>query len=301
MNAWHFATMTDPTQLLHTPLGLPGSGRVRYGAAMALWRGGQISEAVLEVYRVASAHDARDPVAMLSALDSQMPPSPLPEDPLITLYAQARDYLLPLDHPGAAEVRARLPVDPGPQRVVQARNHAVTERWLAPALQAVATTHPVLASAVANAAGKLDWVAYSAYPRDQIGEAFAENHAFASIKGENAPFIADDFDLGLFLIAPGILYRDHRHAAPELYAPMTGPHAWRFGPEKPLQVKPAHQPVWNDPLRPHLTKVGPVPFLGFYVWTRDVAPAASVLPARDWDDLDAIMITSNGQLLSRKW
>ncbi len=49
--------MTDPARFLDAPLGQPGSGRVRYGAAMALYAQGQISAEVLEVYRIASAHD----------------------------------------------------------------------------------------------------------------------------------------------------------------------------------------------------------------------------------------------------
>lgn len=52
----------DPAAFLAAPLGEPGSGRVRYGAAMALYARGQISAEVLEVYRVAAAHDGRDPV-----------------------------------------------------------------------------------------------------------------------------------------------------------------------------------------------------------------------------------------------
>ncbi|MFM7655441.1 MAG: hypothetical protein ACKO56_08635 [Paracoccaceae bacterium] len=52
--------MTNPIAFLHAPLGEPGSGRVRYGAAMALYARGEISAEVLEVYRVAAAHDSRD-------------------------------------------------------------------------------------------------------------------------------------------------------------------------------------------------------------------------------------------------
>ena len=83
-----------------------------------------------------------------------------------------------------------------------------------------------------------------------------------------------------------MLYRDHRHAAPELYVPLTGPHGWRFGPGAPLIVKPAHEPVWNDPCAPHLTKVGPVPFLCLYGWTRDAQSVAEVVPAADWAALE---------------
>ncbi|MDZ7908534.1 MAG: dimethylsulfonioproprionate lyase family protein [Gemmobacter sp.] len=118
--------------------------------------------------------------------------------------------------------------------------------------------------------------------------AFADGHAFASLLGEAAPIPAQDFDLGLFLIAPHVLYRDHAHAAPELYAPLTGPHGWRFGPGRPLVLKPAHQPVWNPPQRPHLTKVGALPFLCLFAWTREVNSPARVIPADDWPALEAL-------------
>ena len=45
----------------------------------------------------------------------------------------------------------------------------------------------------------------------EIGESFADGHAFASIAGRDALFAAEDFELGLFLIAPHVLYRDHCH------------------------------------------------------------------------------------------
>jgi hypothetical protein len=60
------ATADDPSRLIHEPLGLPGSGRVRYGAAMALYQAGLISPGELEVYREAAAFDARDPAVMLA-------------------------------------------------------------------------------------------------------------------------------------------------------------------------------------------------------------------------------------------
>lgn len=46
---------------------------MRYGAAMALYAQGQISAEVLEVYRVASAHDGRDPAAMLREMGLPVP------------------------------------------------------------------------------------------------------------------------------------------------------------------------------------------------------------------------------------
>jgi hypothetical protein len=286
MNAWRSAAMTDEHDLIDAPLGQAGSGRVRYGAAMALWREGRISPEVLEVYRVTAAHDGRDPLRVLA--ERGLPAPPVHKTPpILALYAAARDYLLALDHPGAAEVRAGLPADPGPERAVTPHPNGVVDRWLNPALQGLSGTHPVLARAIAKAAGALDWVTYDAYPLDLIGKDFAAGHAFASLIGGDAPFAAHDFDMGLFLIAPGTLYRDHAHASPELYAPLTGPHGWRFGVGRPLMAKPAHAPVWNPPHQPHLTKVGPVPFLALFVWTRDVDDPALVIPSDDWAKLEA--------------
>ena len=279
--------MTEAKALLHAPLGVPGSGRVRYGAAMALWRAGQISAEVLEVYRVDAAHDGRDPLTSLRARGLPLPDPPEQDSPVNTLYTAARHYLLTLHHPGTAEVRASLPPDPGPLRAKAPAGSAVVDRWLPPALDALRTDQPALAAAIAATAGQLEWITYDFYPRAKIGDGFATGHAYASIRGEDAPFAARDCDLGLFLIAPGTLYRDHRHAAPELYAPLTGPHGWRFGPDRPLIVKPAHQPVWNPAHQPHLTKVGRQPFLCLFVWTRDVNEIARVLPARDWAELEA--------------
>jgi Dimethlysulfonioproprionate lyase len=286
MSAWPIAAMTDLFLFLHSPLGEPGSGRVRYGAAMALYRDGQISADVLEVYRVASAHDGTDPLSILTERGWPIPQALVARSPVMALYAAARDYLLALSHPGAEEVRSGYPVDPGPERRMPLRPNATVDRWLGPALSALAGTHPGLAAAIDAARDHLEWVTYDAYPIDLIGEGFARGHAFASLIGTDSPFAAADFDSGLFLIAPGTLYRDHRHPAPELYAPLTGPHSWRFGPDRPLHVKPAHDPVWNPPNLPHLIKVGPVPFLSFYAWTKHVNELAEVIPAKDWAHLE---------------
>ncbi len=282
----------DPARLIHQPLGLAGSGRVRYAAAMALYRAGQLGAAELEVYREAAAFDDRDPARMLA--DRGLPPvPPAPADPgtlIRALFDLACDYVTSLDHPGQAEVRTGLARVSGPPRLPAPAPNPVIDRWLGPALGAVDRSCAPLAQAIAAAAPHLGWVTYDGYPHDQIGAGFATGHAFALILGDGAPFAATDFDMGLFLIAPHTLCRDHRHAAPELYAPLTGPHGWRFAPGRPLLLKPAHEPVWNPAFQPHLTRVGAVPFLCLFVWTRDVTELAQVVPADDWAELEALRL-----------
>lgn len=284
--------MTDPLHLILTPVGQPRSGRVRYGAAMALHRQGLLSDEALEVYRICSALDAQDPRPMLVERGIA-PPAPAPPSgatALAYLRDEAARYLAALPGDGPAEVRLGLlrakPADVPPA----AAAHPVVEQYLGEAIALVERTHPALALAIAAAAPHLPWTTYDRYPPELIGANFAKSHAFASLAGENAPFHVEKYDFGVFLIAPHVLYRDHRHLAPELYAPLTGPHGWRFSPSAPLVVKQAHEPVWNDANQPHLTKVGPNPFLCFFGWTADVNAPAEVISAPDWAVLEALRL-----------
>jgi hypothetical protein len=202
------------------------------------------------------------------------------------LVDQASAYLRSLSGPGIPDVLAGLDrwksgpitnVDPHPNAMVAA--HLTTALLNIPG-------RPGLASAIDAASPFLSWITYDLYDRTAIGEAFATGHAFAPVISEAGPVPAKDFELGLFLIAPHVFYRDHTHAAPELYAPLTGPHGWRYAPGDPLQWTPAHEPVWNEPFRPHAIKAGVVPFLCLYVWTASVNEAASVLAANDWAEIE---------------
>ena len=284
---------------LLVPFGQPGSGRIRYGAAMYFNRAGLLSDAALEVFRVVSPNDAEDPRRLLTerGLGWELPDEAdlralvAPDHAIRTLVDAAGTYLRTLPGPGIAAVLAGLARwRRGPVTVAGALANPVVDTNLPGALAALRLTHPALANAIASAWPHLAWVSYDAYPADLIGPDFPRAHAFASLIDADAAIPAVDFDIGLFLIAPHVLYRDHCHAAPELYAPLTGPHGWRFGPDRPLILKPAHQPVWNPSYLPHLTKVGAVPFLCFYAWTRDVTAPAQVVPASDWSDLEAMRL-----------
>jgi hypothetical protein len=143
-----------------------------------------------------------------------------------------------------------------------------------------------LRAAIGAARPHLGWKTYDSYPPELIGGRFPVAHAFATLIGNGGFLASDDFELGLFLIAPKTFYRDHRHKAPELYAPLTGPHEWRFGPDAPWEEKPAHEPVWNDPMRIHATLVRDIPFLALYAWTQDINEAAMLVPAADWQAIE---------------
>jgi hypothetical protein len=291
----------DDAQLawLATPPGLPGSGRQRYAAAMYFHEKGVMPDPVLEIYRICSPRDHEDPAALLAArgLEDPLRRALAPASAIRTLIAQCDRYLAGLDGPGVAEARSGLarwrdgPLTPG-----TASPNPVVAAHLAAALADMQDRHPTFASAIAAAAPHLAWITYGGYDPAQIGADFLTGHAYVQLVGTPAPVPATQFDLGLFLIAPHVLYRDHRHKAPELYVPLTGPHGWRFRPDAPLVIWPADVPVWNEPDAPHLTKVGPVPFLCLYCWTRDVDPLAVVVPASDWPALEALRLEAGDAL-----
>jgi hypothetical protein len=201
------------------------------------------------------------------------------EDALRTLANEIKTYVSGLTGPGTASVLEGINKwARGPIGQIKPRIHPVCAH--------LDSALPSLAKAIAKAHPFLRWVTYDLYSREDIGAGFADNHAFASIIGEGCPFDAVDFDLGLFIIAPRIFYRDHHHAAPELYAPLTGPHGWRFRPGDPLVWKNADEPVWNNPWEPHATMTGATPFLAIFCWTRDTSQPAKIIPSPDWPILE---------------
>ncbi len=198
------------------------------------------------------------------------------------LVEEVQSYLSQLKGPGIDEVCAGIARwKNGPIKTVASQEIEVCG-LLEQVLQLVrAGGFPGLANAIQSARPYLHWKVYDLYPRELIGAEFADGHSFASLIGESSLIEAQDFALGLFLIGPNILYRDHHHAAPELYAPLTGPHGWRFDPRDPFASKEAHEPVWNEPWQSHATMTGPTPFLCIYCWTRDVNKPAKVIISQD--------------------
>jgi hypothetical protein len=203
-----------------------------------------------------------------------------------SLIAEIDRYLGRFDGPGIKDVRdgiarfangaANNTKDPAPP----ACGH------LDEALLAITGADP-LCMAIEDISPQLHWITYDEYPREMIGSRFPRAHAFVGLIGDEGFIQAEDFQLGLFLIAPKTLYRDHFHPAPELYVPLTGPHEWRFGVGESWTEYEAHEPIWNVPMRVHATLVREVPFLALFAWTKDVTAASVVVPAPDWLEIEA--------------
>ena len=52
-------------ELLATPIGIPGSGYTRYGAAMWLFQNGLLTADELETYRICCKHDNENPLSLI--------------------------------------------------------------------------------------------------------------------------------------------------------------------------------------------------------------------------------------------
>lgn len=126
-----------------------------------------------------------------------------------------------------------------------------------------------------------------------IGESYLNGNMHCLLIGPNGTaFRSDTFLFGFFLLAPQLFYRDHNHLAPELYVTLTGPTSWRFGPAEPWTSKPAGSVVWNPSMRPHAMRTHDTPFFAMFSWTDHVDQNCILVPADDWDEIDASLATA---------
>jgi hypothetical protein len=185
------------------------------------------------------------------------------------LAAAARAALARLDGEGVAETMARLdaqqltsatfaPPAPASARALE---------WLGAALGAARACDPALTEALAAAAPLMRWDE-PAYPAEAVGADFAARVAWADWLGPAGFFPGDDAASGFLLMAPGTVYPDHWHPAPELYLPLTGPSLWGVD-GGPLAERPAGARIWHAPRRTHATTTLGAPLLALYAWPRD--------------------------------
>lgn len=195
------------------PPGLPGSGRLRYGAAMTLHAAGLIGFETLEVYRILAMTDAEDPARLL-ALRRLRPPPAAAFDPVAALVdlAEAVEARLARHPAGAvtglrrALAAARLSAPPRPRPTALTQGPA---GHLAAALSSA--DDALLAAALARAAPALGWVEESG------------GRAAAPLLGPAAPLASDLAEIAVILLAPGA---GRTGGAPTLWLPMSkGPGA----------------------------------------------------------------------------
>ena len=152
-------------------------------------------------------------------------------------------------------------------------------------------SHPFadLKAALSGAKNHLHWKIDDGgfYARNaDVGDGYRKGNMHALLVGpSDCPYQRDDFLLGFFLLVPRTLYRDHRHRAPEIYVPLTGPSGWRFD----LGNWQDHGPgdvVFNAPNVVHATQVYETPLLALFAWQKDIDFPCEVVPADDWPSIE---------------
>ena len=119
-----------------------------------------------------------------------------------------------------------------------------------------------------------------------VGDGYRHGNLHSLLIGPgDCPFTANDFLLGFFFLSPKTLYRDHRHLAPEIYIPLTGPSGWRFD-QGAWEDRPAGSAIYNPPNIVHATRVYETPFLALFGWAQDIGSACEVVFAGDWENIE---------------
>lgn len=130
-----------------------------------------------------------------------------------------------------------------------------------------------VAAALAASEDSLAWWQNANYARDTAPGGAMADYASCEIIGPRGFFKGDDFLLGLMIIGPERIYRDHLHAAPELYWLLSGPTDWSHA-YGPYQAHEAGDTLWHPPNLVHATRTLHAPLLAVWAWTRDVAEPA---------------------------
>lgn len=121
------------------------------------------------------------------------------------------------------------------------------------------------------------------YPSgSDLGEGYVRCNLHTLLIGPGAcGFHHDDFTLGLFMLGPRTLYRDHQHKAPETYINLSPRSGWRLAGGD-WEDQPAGSIIFNPPHQVHATRVYADPFLSVFSWLEDISSQCAVVPRDDW-------------------
>lgn len=144
--------------------------------------------------------------------------------------------------------------------------------WIA-GLQGTAATQAVLAE-VQRLAGGLAW--RQTYGAADFGADFLRGYGWSEFIGLRGPVPSERIACGVLLLAPGITYPAHAHAAEEVYLPIAGVAAWQKGDAAFADVpvgQAIHHPAWM----PHAMQTKDQALAALYLWRGGDLAAKSVI------------------------
>ena len=120
-----------------------------------------------------------------------------------------------------------------------------------------------LVAALARTAPSLAW--RQTYGEKDIDRAFLDNYGWSEILGGSGPFASERIACGFLILGPFTHYPSHRHAAEEIYLPLSGTAAWRQGDAVWRERSPGI-PIHHSSEEPHAMRSGTNPLLALYLW-----------------------------------
>ena len=121
---------------------------------------------------------------------------------------------------------------------------------------------------------------------DDLGDGYKKCNLHTLLIGPDAcGHQHPDFLLGIFMLGPRTLYRDHNHDAPELYLNLSEKSGWRFG-TLDWEDYPAGSLIWNAAGDSHATRVYDKAFLSVFVWLENVNSSCNIIHCDDWAQIE---------------
>lgn len=172
--------------------------------------------------------------------------------------------------PEAAAFLAYWP-EAGARRAVVAAGLPVCE-WI-PQLQPADALADVVV-ALQRVAVELSW--RQTYGASDFGVDFLRGYGWSEFIGLRGPVPSETIACGVLLLAPGVSYPSHAHAAEEVYLPISGVAEWQKGVGDFAAVpvgQAIHHPSWT----PHAMRTGDQPLAALYLWRGGDLAAKSVI------------------------
>ena len=159
-------------------------------------------------------------------------------------------------------------------------------------------TEPSILSIVRNikaCLGDLTWKEdrsefYSA--GSDVGKRYIESNLHTQLIGPSGSVAkSTEFMLGVFILGPWTLYKDHSHIAPELYLNLSNKSDWRFD-FGTWQRFGAGSLIWNPSNQVHATLVSERPFLSIFAWLGHVNCLCEVHHSKDQKQIERQLFQS---------
>jgi len=149
-------------------------------------------------------------------------------------------------------------------------------RFLPTIAAAAPQVAPSLVGAVLSSAATLAW--HQTYTAREMGADFLDNYAWTEVLGLRGPMHSERLACGFLLLGPRTHYPSHRHAAEELYVPLSGRAEW----QQADAVWRRHEPgtvIQHRSEELHAMRTLDEPLLAIYLWRgADLAQKARLAP-----------------------